>query len=134
MRSILLEAYRAAMVGPPDPVDAWAAVVGNEHTRRAYQEREARGGVRSSWAEVNEMIAAAHPHGQGAGPDRIFGFSRSPRCPWPRTRQAADSSVSWAGVLSFYDWYCGSPGGIATGLRGPDRRARNRRTGGTPVT
>src|SRR5690606_7859457 len=37
VRSILLEAYRAAKIDHPDPVDAWAAVVGNESTRRAYQ-------------------------------------------------------------------------------------------------
>ncbi len=69
------------------------------------------GFVRSSWDEVNEIIAAANVYtAKQHGPDRIVGFSPIP----------AMSMVSYAagsrylsligGVpLSFYDWYCDLP-------------------------
>ncbi|HRY09394.1 MAG TPA: nitrate reductase subunit alpha [Candidatus Nanopelagicales bacterium] len=112
VRSILLEAYRAAKLDHSDPVDAWAAVVGNEHTRRAYQSARGKGGlVRSSWAEVNEMIAAAHIHtAKEHGPDRIFGFSPIPAM--SMASHAAGSrfiSLMGGAMLSFYDWYCDLP-------------------------
>ncbi|MFN8212219.1 MAG: nitrate reductase subunit alpha [Candidatus Nanopelagicales bacterium] len=112
VRSILLEAYRAAKLDHPDPVDAWAAVVGNERTRRAYQSARGKGGlVRASWAEVNEMIAAAHVHTVKAhGPDRIFGFSPIPAM--SMASHAAGSrfiSLMGGAMLSFYDWYCDLP-------------------------
>ncbi|MEZ5184385.1 MAG: nitrate reductase subunit alpha [Candidatus Nanopelagicales bacterium] len=112
VRSVLLEAYRAAKSAHPDPVDAWAAVVGNEDIRRAYQQARGKGGlVRSSWAEVNEMIAAAHVHTVKAhGPDRIFGFSPIPAM--SMASHAAGSrfiSLMGGAMLSFYDWYCDLP-------------------------
>ncbi len=112
VRSVLLEAYRAAKIDHPDPVDAWAAVVGNERTRRAYQSARGKGGlVRSSWAEVNEMIAAAHIHtAKEHGPDRIFGFSPIPAM--SMASHAAGSrfiSLMGGAMLSFYDWYCDLP-------------------------
>ncbi len=43
------------------PVDAWALVVENEATRRGYQQVRGMGGfVRSSWDEVNQLVAAAN--------------------------------------------------------------------------
>ncbi len=112
VRSVLLEAYRAAKSEHPDPVDAWAAVVGDEQTRRSYQQARGKGGlVRSSWAEVNEMIAAAHVHTVKAhGPDRIFGFSPIPAM--SMASHAAGSrfiSLMGGAMLSFYDWYCDLP-------------------------
>ncbi len=71
-----------------------------------------RGGfVRSSWQEVNELIAASNVYtAKTFGPDRIIGFSPIP----------AMSMVSYAAgarylsliggtCLSFYDWYCDLP-------------------------
>ncbi|MFN8184043.1 MAG: nitrate reductase subunit alpha [Candidatus Nanopelagicales bacterium] len=112
VRSVLLEAYRTAKLDHPDPVAAWAAVVGNEQTRRAYQSARGKGGlVRSSWAEVNEMIAAAHVHtAKEHGPDRIFGFSPIPAM--SMASHAAGSrfiSLMGGAMLSFYDWYCDLP-------------------------
>ena len=112
VRSTLLEAYRAAKIDHPDPVDAWAAVVGNDRTRRAYQSARGKGGlVRASWSEVNELIAAAHIHtAKQHGPDRIFGFSPIPAM--SMASHAAGSrfiSLMGGAMLSFYDWYCDLP-------------------------
>jgi nitrate reductase alpha subunit len=112
VRSTLLEAYRVAKHDHPDPVDAWAAVVGNDRTRRAYQSARGKGGlVRSSWAEVNEIIAAAHIHTiKTHGPDRVFGFSPIPAM--SMASHAAGSrfiSLMGGAMLSFYDWYCDLP-------------------------
>ena len=112
VRGVLLEAYRAAKAQHPDPVDAWAAVVDDPQTRRAYQQARGKGGlVRASWPEVNEMIAAAHVHTVKAhGPDRIFGFSPIPAM--SMASHAAGSrfiSLMGGAMLSFYDWYCDLP-------------------------
>ncbi len=112
VRGVLLEAYRAAKQQHPDPVDAWAAVVGDPQTRRRYQRARGKGGlVRSSWAEVNEIIAAAHVHTvKEHGPDRIFGFSPIPAM--SMASHAAGSrfiSLMGGAMLSFYDWYCDLP-------------------------
>ena len=112
VRGVLLEAYRKAKEQHPDPVDAWAAVVGDEQTRQSYQQARGKGGlVRASWAEVNEMIAAAHVHTvKEYGPDRIFGFSPIPAM--SMASHAAGSrfiSLMGGAMLSFYDWYCDLP-------------------------
>ena len=112
VRGVLLEAYRAAKLEHPDPVDAWAAVVGDPETRRAYQRARGKGGlVRATWPEVSEIIAAAHIHTiKTYGPDRVFGFS-----PIPAMSMASHAGgarfVSMLGgsMLSFYDWYCDLP-------------------------
>ena len=112
VRGVLLDAYRAARAEHADPVDAWAAVVGDPDTRRRYQKARGKGGlVRSTWPEVLEIIAAAHVHtAKTHGPDRIFGFS-----PIPAMSMASHASgarfVSLMGgsMLSFYDWYCDLP-------------------------
>ena len=44
VRGVLLEAYRAAKLEHPDPVDAWAAVVGDPETRRADPRARGKGG------------------------------------------------------------------------------------------
>jgi nitrate reductase alpha subunit len=45
------------------PVDAWAAIVGDEKTARSYTAIRGRGGfVRLSWEEAVEIIAAANVH------------------------------------------------------------------------
>jgi nitrate reductase alpha subunit len=112
VRGVLLEAYRAARRLHADPVEAWAAVVTDPQTRTAYQRARGKGGlVRSSWHEVNEIIAAAHIHTvKTHGPDRIFGFSPIPAM--SMASHAAGSrfiSLMGGAMLSFYDWYCDLP-------------------------
>ncbi|MFA7605959.1 MAG: nitrate reductase subunit alpha [Rhodocyclaceae bacterium] len=112
VRGRLLKHWRAARAVSKDPVSAWASVVENAEQRRDYQSRRGLGGfVRSSWDEVNEIIASANIYTiKKYGPDRVVGFSPIP----------AMSMVSYAagsrylsligGVpLSFYDWYCDLP-------------------------
>jgi len=112
VRGRLLKHWRAALAVAKTPVDAWAAIVENEAARREWQKQRGLGGfVRSSWDEVNQMIAAANVYTiKKHGPDRIIGFSPIP----------AMSMISYAagsrylnligGVpMSFYDWYCDLP-------------------------
>jgi nitrate reductase / nitrite oxidoreductase, alpha subunit len=112
VRSRLLERWRAALKRTPDPVAAWASLVEDAQARRDWQKVRGMGGfIRSSWDEVNQLIAAANVYTiKTHGPDRVIGFSPIP----------AMSMVSYAagsrylsligGVpLSFYDWYCDLP-------------------------
>ncbi|WP_020206496.1 nitrate reductase subunit alpha [Cupriavidus sp. WS] len=112
VRGRLLKHWRAARAVASSAVDAWAAVVEDDAARREYQQQRGLGGfVRSTWDEVNELIAAANVYTiQRHGPDRVIGFSPIP----------AMSMVSYAagsrylsligGVsMSFYDWYCDLP-------------------------
>ncbi len=111
VRDRLLKSWREARLTMA-PVDAWASIVGSDTKRRNYQSVRGLGGfVRSSWDEVNEIIAASNVHTiKKHGSDRITGFSPIP----------AMSMISYAagtrylsligGVcLSFYDWYCDLP-------------------------
>lgn len=112
VRGRLLKHWRAALAVAKSPVDAWAAIVENDGARREWQKQRGLGGfVRSTWDEVNQMIAAANVYTiKKHGPDRIIGFSPIP----------AMSMISYAagsrylgligGVcMSFYDWYCDLP-------------------------
>jgi nitrate reductase alpha subunit len=111
VRGRLIRAWREARKSH-EPVEAWAAIVGDEEAARAYKAVRGRGGfVRSTWDEVSEIIAAANIHTiKRWGPDRVVGFSPIP----------AMSMVSYAAgarylsliggtLLSFYDWYCDLP-------------------------
>ncbi len=111
VRGRLLKSWRAARLAQ-DPVSAWASIVESDAKRRDYQNMRGMGGfVRSTWDEVNEIVAASNVYTIGKhGADRIVGFSPIP----------AMSMVSYAagsrylsligGVnLSFYDWYCDLP-------------------------
>ena len=112
VRGVLLEAYREAKLQHPDPVDAWAAVVGDPQTRRRYQQARGKGGlVRATWPEVLEIIGAAHVHTVKAhGPDRIFGFSPIPAMSMASHAAGARFiSLMGGSMLSFYDWYCDLP-------------------------
>ena len=113
VRGVLLDAYRAAkQANGGDPVKAWRAVTGDPETRRRYHRARGKGGlVRASWAEVIELISAAHVATIDTyGPDRVFGFS-----PIPAMSMASHASgarfISLLGgsMLSFYDWYCDLP-------------------------
>jgi len=69
------------------------------------------GFVRSSWDEVNEIIAAANVYtAKEHGPDRIIGFSPIPAM--SMVSYAAGSrylSLIGGVCMSFYDWYCDLP-------------------------
>ncbi|CAM5350549.1 nitrate reductase subunit alpha [Streptomyces violaceorubidus] len=94
VRGVLLEMYREAKARLTDPVLAWANIQGDPERRGRYQRARGKGGlVRASWDEAVEMVAAAHVHTiRTWGPDRIAGFSPSPRCRWCRTRPAPAST------------------------------------------
>jgi nitrate reductase / nitrite oxidoreductase, alpha subunit len=61
-------------------VDAWATIVEDPDGRRDYQKVRGMGGfVRSSWDEVNQLIAASNVYTiKKHGPDRVIGFSPIP--------------------------------------------------------
>ncbi len=60
VRGRLLKSWRAARLAY-QPVEAWASIVESEGKRRDYQSVRGLGGfVRSSWDEVNEIVAAAN--------------------------------------------------------------------------
>ena len=112
VRARLLKHWRAALAVAKSPVDAWASIVENPQARQEWVAQRGLGGfVRSSWEEVNQLIASANVYtAKKHGPDRVVGFSPIP----------AMSMISYAagsrylsligGVsLSFYDWYCDLP-------------------------
>ena len=112
IRQTLLAFWRDARQQHSDPVDAWAAIMSDPQKCQDYKQARGRGGfVRSTWQEVNELIAAANIWTiKHYGPDRVAGFSPIP----------AMSMVSYAAgtrylsliggtCLSFYDWYCDLP-------------------------
>ncbi|WP_263768555.1 nitrate reductase subunit alpha [Propionivibrio soli] len=111
VRGRLLKLWREARL-THDPVDAWAAIVGDEEKRRSYQVVRGMGGfVRANWDEVNEMVAAANVHTiRTYGPDRVIGFSPIPAM--SMVSYAAGSrylSLIGGVCMSFYDWYCDLP-------------------------
>ncbi len=111
VRGRLLRMWREARA-TRRPVEAWAWIVEDAERLSSYRSVRGLGGfVRSTWEEVNEIIAASNVYTvRKYGPDRICGFSPIP----------AMSMISYAagtrylsligGVsLSFYDWYCDLP-------------------------
>ncbi|HTN49218.1 MAG TPA: nitrate reductase subunit alpha [Burkholderiaceae bacterium] len=112
VRGRLLERWRAALKVAKTPVDAWASIVEDPAARRDYQKVRGMGGfVRSSWDEVNEIIAAANVYTiRKYGPDRVIGFSPIPAM--SMVSYAAGSrylSLIGGVCMSFYDWYCDLP-------------------------
>ena len=67
--------------------------------------------MRSTWDEVNELIAASNVYTiKHHGPDRVLGFSPIPAM--SMVSYAAGSrylSLIGGACLSFYDWYCDLP-------------------------
>lgn len=112
MRKSLIQLWRAAKAQYRDPVDAWASIVGDSVQAKSYKQARGRGGfVRSSWQEVNELIAAANVYtAKQYGPDRIIGFSPIPAMSMVSYAAGARYLSLIGGVcLSFYDWYCDLP-------------------------
>jgi nitrate reductase alpha subunit len=111
VRGRLLKHWRAARL-QHGPVEAWASIQADEAKRRDYQKVRGLGGfVRSSWDEVNELIAAANVYtAKTHGPDRVIGFSPIPAMSMISYASGARYLSLIGGVcLSFYDWYCDLP-------------------------
>ncbi len=111
VRRRLVELWRAERK-TKDPVEAWAAIVEDPAKAKSYKQIRGLGGfVRASWAEVEEIIAAANVYtAKRYGPDRIIGFSPIPAM--SMVSYAAGSrylSLIGGVCMSFYDWYCDLP-------------------------
>lgn len=112
VRGSLLKHWRAARAVAKTPVDAWANVVENTEARREWQKDRGLGGfVRSSWDEVNEIIASANIYTvKKYGPDRVIGFSPIPAMSMISYAAGSRYLSLMGGVcMSFYDWYCDLP-------------------------
>ncbi|MEA5314090.1 nitrate reductase subunit alpha [Vibrio parahaemolyticus] len=112
VRKSLLKLWREAKRRFPDPIDAWESIVTNSESATAYKTARGRGGfVRSSWAEVNEIIAASNIYTiKEHGPDRVVGFSPIPAMSMVSYAAGARYlSLIGGSCLSFYDWYCDLP-------------------------
>jgi nitrate reductase alpha subunit len=112
VRGRLLKHWRAAIAVARSPVDAWASIVENSAAREEWTRQRGLGGfVRSTWDEVNTMVAAANVYTiKKHGPDRIIGFSPIPAM--SMVSYAAGSrylSLIGGVCMSFYDWYCDLP-------------------------
>lgn len=111
VRRPLLKLWRDARK-TQSPVDAWGSIVEDSAKTESYKSKRGMGGfIRSSWDEVNEIIAAANIYTiKTFGPDRIMGFSPIPAM--SMVSYAAGSrylSLIGAVCMSFYDWYCDLP-------------------------
>ena len=112
MRKDLLKLWRQAKVRHSDPVLAWQSIVEDPQQTQSYKSARGRGGfVRSSWQEVNELIAASNIYtAKTFGPDRIVGFSPIPAMSMVSYASGARYlSLIGGTCLSFYDWYCDLP-------------------------
>ena len=111
IRARLLKHWREARLTLA-PVEAWAAVVQDDAKRRDYQSVRGLGGmVRSTWDEVNELIAASNIYTiKQHGADRIIGFSPIPAMSMVSYASGSRYLSLIGGVcMSFYDWYCDLP-------------------------
>ncbi len=112
VRGVLLDLWRKARRQHENPLDAWQSIVSDPEARRKYQQARGKGGFRrSTWSEVNEIMAAANLHTvRRYGPDRIIGFSPIPAMSMISYAAGARFLQLMGGVaLSFYDWYCDLP-------------------------
>jgi nitrate reductase alpha subunit len=111
VRGRLLKLWREARLTHA-PVEAWASIADSNAKRKEYQSVRGLGGfVRSSWDEVNEMIAAANIYTvKKHGPDRVIGFSPIPAMSMVSYAAGSRYLSLLGGVcMSFYDWYCDLP-------------------------
>ncbi len=111
VRGRLLKLWREARLTHA-PVEAWASIAESNAKRKEYQSVRGLGGfVRSSWDEVNEMIAAANIYTvKKHGPDRVIGFSPIPAMSMVSYAAGSRYLSLLGGVcMSFYDWYCDLP-------------------------
>jgi len=111
IRKRLIKLWREAR-STMTPVAAWASIQADPVKRKSYTAIRGHGGfVRSTWDEVNEIIAAANAYtAKTWGPDRVIGFSPIPAM--SMVSYAAGSrylSLLGGTCMSFYDWYCDLP-------------------------
>lgn len=136
MRKRLMKMWREAKRLHSDPVDAWASIIEDADKAKSFKQARGRGGfVRSSWQEVNELIAASNVYTiKTYGPDRVAGFSPIPAMSMVSYASGARyMSLIGGTCLSFYDWYCDlPPASPQTGASRPTYR--NLPTGITPAT
>jgi len=95
-----------------DLVAAWESIVTDPESRKRYHSARGKGGFRrSSWDEVNELLAAANIYTvRKHGPDHLVGFSPIPAMSMVSYAAGARFLQLMGGVsLSFYDWYCDLP-------------------------
>jgi nitrate reductase alpha subunit len=112
IRGALLDAYREEKEKTGDPLLAWENLQKNSEKRKNYQQARGKGGFRrTTWNEVNEIIAAANIYtAKKYGPDRVFGFSPIPAMSMLSYAAGSRFLQLFGGVnLSFYDWYCDLP-------------------------
>jgi len=113
MRGALIDLWRAAkQEHNDDPVAAWQSIVSDPESRKRYQSARGKGGFRRvSFAEVNELMAAANIATiKKHGPDKVVGFSPIPAMSMVSYASGARFLQLLGGVcLSFYDWYCDLP-------------------------
>jgi nitrate reductase alpha subunit len=112
VRGRLVRLWREAKARHKDPVAAWKSIMDDPKATASYKSVRGLGGfVRSTWDEVEEIIAAANVHTvKTHGPDRIIGFSPIPAM--SMVSYAAGSrylSLIGGVCMSFYDWYCDLP-------------------------
>ena len=126
MRKRLMKMWREAKVQHSDPVDAWASIIEDADKAKSFKQARGRGGfVRSSWKEVNELIAASNVYTvKTYGPDRVAGFSPIP----------AMSMVSYASGARYLSLIGGSTTGTATCRQRRRRPGANRPTCRSPLT
>ena len=111
IRSRLVRLWREARK-TLTPVAAWKSIVEDPAKRSDYIKVRGHGGfVRSTWDEVNEIIASANAYtAKTHGPDRVFGFSPIPAMSMVSYAAGARYLSLLGGVCgSFYDWYCDLP-------------------------
>jgi len=111
VRSRLLRLWREALA-TRTPVAAWGSIVEDRDKRASYVKKRGFGGfVRSSWEEVNKIIAAANAYTvRKHGPDRVVGFSPIPAMSMVSYAAGSRYLSLLGGVcMSFYDWYCDLP-------------------------
>lgn len=112
MRKRLMKMWREAKALHSDPVEAWASIIEDADKAKSFKQARGRGGfVRSSWQEVNELIAVSNVYTiKNYGPDRVAGFSPIPAMSMVSYASGARYlSLIGGTCLSFYDWYCDLP-------------------------
>jgi nitrate reductase alpha subunit len=112
VRKPLLKLWREARAQYDNPVEAWGSIVEDPAKAQSYKSKRGLGGfIRSSWDEVNEIIASANVYtAKTYGPDRVIGFSPIPAMSMVSYAAGSRYLSLMGGVcMSFYDWYCDLP-------------------------
>ena len=112
VRGPLYDMWKEAKASFPDPVQAWASLVGDDQKRLRMQKARGKGGYRrAKWEELVELIAAACLYtARKHGPDRVMGFSPIPAMSMLSYAAGSRFLQLFGGVnMSFYDWYADLP-------------------------